>query len=194
MTRSEFLDRLRRGLGGMPQATVDDIVADYDTHFTDALAAGRSEADVAAALGDPTRLARELRAEVGMKHWETTKSPSSAASAVLAIVGLGAVDILILLPIFSTVVSALIGIFAAAIGGFIGGGVLLAAGPFLGLPGGIAASLLGGFGIMAAALAIGVLAVAGTIGLVNATVWYARLHYRVVKPALDAQASAPHAA
>ncbi len=194
MTRSEFLDRLRRGLSGMPQVTIDDIVADYDTHFADAAAAGRTETDVAEALGDPTRLARELRAEAGMKNWEATKSPSSAASAILAIVGLGALDILILLPIFSTVVSTLVGIFAAAIGAFIGGGVLLAAGPFMGLPGGVIASLLGGFGIMAAALAIGLLALSGTIGLVNLIVWYARLHYRVVKPALDAQASAPRAA
>ena len=186
MTRSEFLDQLRRGLNGMPQAAIDDIVADYDAHFTDAAAAGRSETDVASALGDPTRLARELRAEVGMKNWETTKSPSSAASAILAIIGLGALDLLILVPIAGSVVGTMVGIFAAAIGCFIGGGVLFAGGPFLGLPGGVAASLLGGFGLMAGALAVGLLALAATIGLVNAIVWYARLHYRVVKPALNA--------
>ncbi len=188
MTRSEFLDQLRRGLSGMPQATIDDIVADYDTHFADALAAGRKETDVAEALGNPARLARELRAEAGMKSWETSKSPSSASSAILGIIGLGALDILILLPIFSSLVGTLVGIFAAAIGLFIGGGVVFAGGPFMGLPGGVFGALLGGFGLMAGALAIGLLALAATIGLVNATVWYARLHYRVVKPALDAQA------
>ncbi len=80
------------------------------------------------------------------------------------------------------------GIFAAAIGLFIGGGVILVSGPFMGLPGGVLGALLGGFGLMAAALTVGLLALAATIGLVNAIVWYARLHYRVVKPALDAQA------
>src|SRR5437868_15206048 len=109
MTRSEFLDQLRRGLSGMPKAAIDDIVADYDTHFTDALAAGRNEAEVATALGDPTRLARELRAEAGMKSWETAKTPSSAASAIIAILGLGALDILILLPILGGLVGTLIG-------------------------------------------------------------------------------------
>ena len=194
MTRSEFLAQLRRGLNGLAQATIDDIVADYDSHFNDALAAGRYEADVAAALGDPSRLARELRAEAGMKSWETAKSPSSAMSAVLAILGLGALDILVLLPIVGGVAGTLVGIFTTAIGAFICGGVLFVVGPFLGLPGGVAGALLGGFGVMALALSIGLLALAATIGLVNATVWYARLHYRVVKPALDAQTSAPQAA
>ena len=188
MTRTEFLDQLRRGLSGMPQVTVDDIVADYDTHFSDALAAGRNEADVAEALGNPGRLARELRAEAGMKSWETSKSPSSATSAILGILGLGALDILILIPILSGLVGTLVGIFAAAIGLFIGGGVILVGGPFADLPGGVIGALLAGFGLMALALTFGLLALAATIGLVNATVWYARLHYRVVKPALDAQA------
>jgi uncharacterized membrane protein len=84
------------------------------------------------------------------------------------------------------VIGTLIGIFAAAIGAFIGGGVLFAAGPFMGLPGGIIAALLGGFGIMALAATIGAITLALTIWLVNGLVWYARLHYRVLKPALEA--------
>jgi len=188
MTRSEFLEQLRRGLNGMPQAAIDDIVADYDMHFTDALAAGRNEADVAEALGNPGRLARELRAEAGMKSWEANKTPSSATAAIFGILGLGALDLLILLPVLSGLASALIGIFAAAIGVFIAGGVVFAVIPFTGLPGGAVGALLAGFGLMAGAVCIGALALAASIGLVNATIWYARLHYRVAKPALDAQA------
>lgn len=67
MTRAEFITRLRRGLSGLPATTIADIVADHEAHFADALAAGRTEAEVAAALGDPGRLARELRAEAGLK-------------------------------------------------------------------------------------------------------------------------------
>lgn len=189
MTRSEFLDTLRRGLSGLPQATIDDILADYNAHFADAEAAGRAEPEVAAALGDPTRLSRELRAEASVKGWENTKTPASAASAVLAILGLGALDLMILLPIFGGVVGTLVGIFTGAIGAFIAGGVLFAAGPFMGLPGGIAGAMLGGFGIMAMAAAIGMLTLALTIWLVNGTIWYARLHYRVLKPALEAQST-----
>ncbi len=185
MTRNEFIDRLRKGLDGLPPATIIDIVADYEAHFSDAAEAGRNEAEVAAALGNPDRLARELRAEAGVKGWETAQTPSSAMSAVIAILGLGALDILVLLPILGGLVGTLVGIFAAAIGTFIAGGVVFAVGPFTGLPGGWAAALLGGFGLMAGAAAVGALTVAVTIWLVNGLVWYARLHYRVLKPALE---------
>ena len=69
MTRQEFLRRLRAGLVGLPTASANEIAADYETHFDDGIAAGRSEAEVAAALGDPDRLARELRAEAGAQRW-----------------------------------------------------------------------------------------------------------------------------
>jgi uncharacterized membrane protein len=87
MTRAEFMTRLRRGLAGLPVTTIADIVADHEAHFADAQAAGRSEAEVAAALGDPDRLARELRAEAGLKQWEERKNPSNAMAAVIALLG-----------------------------------------------------------------------------------------------------------
>ncbi len=186
MTRIEFIDRLRKGLTGLPAATADDIVADYDTHFSDALAAGRSEAEVASALGDPQRLARELRAEAGMKSWETAKTPSSAVSAIAAIIGLGALDILVLIPVVVSLAGGLVGVFSGAIGAFIAGGVAFAVGPFMGLPGGAIGAMLAGFGLMAGATAVAAFVIALTIWLVNGVTWYARLHYRVLKPALEA--------
>lgn len=185
MTRADFMARLRKGLVGMPTTAAAEIAADYDTHFADGAAAGRTEAQVAEALGDPDRLARELKAEAGVKSWDTAKTPSSAVGAIIGILGLGALDILVLLPILGAVGGTLVGIFTGAIGAFIGGGVAFAAGPFMGLPGGIAAALLGGFGIMAGAAAVAAVTLALTIWLVNGLVWFARLHYRVVKPALD---------
>ncbi|MDP1777105.1 MAG: DUF1700 domain-containing protein [Brevundimonas sp.] len=190
MTRDEFMGRLRRGLVGMPTSAAADIASDYQIHFEDGAAAGRSEAEVAAALGDPDRLARELRAEAGAQRWHQEKNPSAAAGAVFAVLGLGAIDLLILLPIFLSVVGVLFGFFMAAVGLFIGGGVAMVAGPFAGLPGGVAAAVLGGLGMMAGATALGALTAIATILLVNATVWFARLHYRLLKPALGEQAPA----
>ncbi|HZV84146.1 MAG TPA: DUF1700 domain-containing protein [Brevundimonas sp.] len=190
MTRAEFMGRLRRGLVGMPTAAAADIAADYESHFEDGLAAGRTEAEVATALGDPDRLARELRAEAGARRWDQEKNPSAAAGAVFAVLGLGAIDLLILLPIFMTVVGVLFGFFMAAIGVFIGGGAVMIAGPLAGFPGGVATAILAGIGMMAGATVIGALTAIVTILLVNATVWYARLHYRLLKPALEPQAQA----
>jgi uncharacterized membrane protein len=187
MTRQAFMARLREGLAGLPAHTIADIMADYETHFTEGEAAGRSEAEVTAALGDPSRLARELRAEHGLKRWEVERNPSSAGAAILAILGLGAIDIIILLPILMGVASAIFGIGIACIAVFFAGGMVFAAGPFTDPPGGALAAVFAGLGMMGGAASVGALLTIVTIGLVNALVWYGRLHYRVLKPALDPQ-------
>ncbi len=190
MTRAEFMGRLRRGLVGMPAAAAAEIVADYDAHFDDGKAEGRTESEVAAALGDPGRLARELRAEAGIQRWTQEKNPSAAAGAVFAVLGLGAIDILILLPLLMGVVGAMVGVAFAVIGVFIAGGVVMVAGPFSDPPGGPFAALLLGLGLMAGATAAGALLGVVTVWLVNGLVWFARLHYRLLKPALDPQPEA----
>ncbi len=58
MNRDAFLRGLSDGLAGLPAREVEEILDDYSAYFDEGLAAGRSEADVAAALGDPARLAR----------------------------------------------------------------------------------------------------------------------------------------
>lgn len=185
MTRQEFLRRLKAGLVGLPTTTAAEIVSDYETLFDDGLAAGRSEAEVAAALGDPDRLARELRAEAGAQRWHQEKNPSAAAAAVFAVLGLGAIDILILLPILMGVIGTLFGFFIAAIALFFSGGAVMVAGPFAAPPGGPLAAILFGLGLMAAATVIGALLAIVSIWLVNGLVWFARLHYRLLKPALE---------
>src|SRR5271156_2226625 len=107
MTREAFIARLWEGLKGLPTATVAEIAADYNAHFAEGAAAGRSEAEIATALGDPDRLARELRAEAGLKRWESERNPAAAAGAVFAVLGLGALDLLILLPILIAVLCAM---------------------------------------------------------------------------------------
>lgn len=187
MTRDEFLRRLQRGLGGLPAETRDDMLNDYAAHFDAAREEGRSEAEVAEALGDPGRLARELRLEAGIRRWEESRSPSSAWGAVIAFIGLGAVDILILLPVLLTIIGVLIGFYGATIGIFAAGGGVMAIGPFGDFPGGPAAALLTGLGLMAAAIALGALVTICTIWLINALMWFGRLHYRVIKPAIGQQ-------
>ena len=185
MTRADFLRRLKAGLVGLPTSTASDILNDYEAHFDDGLAAGRTEAEVAAALGDPVRLARELKAEAGIQRWHQEKNPSAAAGAVFAVLGLGALDILILLPLLMGVIGTVFGFFIAAVALFVCGGVIMVAGPFAGFPGGPFAAILMGLGLMAGAVFIGALLAVFTIWLVNGIVWFARLHYRLLKPALE---------
>ncbi|HEX7885788.1 MAG TPA: DUF1700 domain-containing protein [Phenylobacterium sp.] len=188
MTRQAFMARLREGLRGLSPQAVADIVADYEAHFAEGEAAGRTEAEVAAALGDPDRLAREIRAESSLSRWREERSPSSAAAAVFAVLGLGAIDILVLLPILMGIASAIVGLVVAVIVCFFAGAFVFAAGPFTDPPGGPITAILGGIGIMAGSVSGGALLTIVSIGLMNALVWYGRLHYRLLKPALE-----PHA-
>ncbi len=185
MTREAFMARLWDGLKGLPPQTAAEIVADYQAHFTEGEAAGRTDADIATALGDPDRLARELRAEADLKRWESERNPSAAAAAVFAVLGLGAIDLLILMPILIGVLCTLFGLAIACIGVFVAGGIVFAAGPFSQPPGGPAAALLAGLGLMAGSVSAAAILTLVSIGLTNALVWYGRLHYRLLKPAID---------
>lgn len=185
MTRAEFIARLRKGLVGLSGQAADDIVADYEAHFDDGIAAGRTEEQVAQALGDPDRLARELKAEAGARAWNQQPTASNALGAVFGILGLGAIDILILLPLVLPVFGTILAFLLAGVGVFIAGCGIMIVGPFAGLPGGPFAAVLLGIGLMGLGIFMcGVMAVL-TKWLIDATIWYARLHYRVVKPALE---------
>jgi len=189
MTRAEFMSRLKKGLVGMPTSAAAEVLNDYEAHFDDGLAEGRSEAEVAAALGNPDRLARELKAEAGIRRWHQEQNPSSATAAILAVLGLGAIDILFLLPLLMSVIGVILGGYAAALGLFAGGLGVMLAGPFASPPGGAIAALLAGLGLMAASVTVAAILTVLSIWLVNGVVWFARLHYRLLKPALEPQAS-----
>jgi uncharacterized membrane protein len=193
MNRQAFLTRLREGLAGMAPGAADDVVADYEAHFAEGEASGRSEAEIAQALGDPGRLARELKAEAGLKRWEEKRSPNAAAGAVFAVLGLGAIDILILLPILGAVGGVLFGFSMACIGVFFAGGWVFGSGLLGAHTGtvieGFAASplqtVLAGLGLMSGSVAVGALLILTVVALINGLVWYGRLHYRLLKPAIE---------
>lgn len=190
MTRSEFLNKLRGGLTGLPFETINEICADYESHFTDGLEAGRTEAEVALALGDPTRLAKELRAEAGLKRWEEERNPSAAAGAVLAVLGLATIDVVFLLPILLAVGGTLLGLFVGAIAIFIVGvtmltSVIVGHGPSGASP--MTMSLVS-LGLMSLGIALGSILIPAVVGLLNLLGRYGRLHYRLLQPALENKA------
>lgn len=187
MTRNEFIRRLKAGLKGLAPEDIADIAADYEEHFAAGAAAGRSEEEVAAALGNPARLARELRFEAGFRNWEAGRSPSSAWAAILAFMGLATIDILILLPIVLPIIGVMFGLFVAVVTMFVVGGFMLIAGPFSGFPGGALVAILAGLGTMSASVAFGALLTLVSIWIVNALMWFGRLHYRIIEPAIHSE-------
>lgn len=179
MTRGQFLGELKLGLKGLPQAQIDDIVADYEAHFSDASTAGRSEAEVAASLGDPLRLAKELRTEVSIKRWEADASPKNFFNAGAALFGLLALDVIILLPLaFVALIVMAALIFALFIIGTVG--LALAAAMFHGGIGGMAVGLAG-LGLVCGAIGTGAIILLLLGGTMRLLAHYGRLHYRLLE-------------
>jgi len=191
MNRAMFLSELRMGLSGLPQNEIDETVADYEAHFGDGAAAGRSESAIASALGDPARLAKELRAEAGFKRWETERSPGSMVSAVIALLGLATLDLIFLIPFVTVVGAVLLSMLVTAIALLLAGGVIWLVALFPGLMifgtsgmlGSGAALVLAGFGLIAGGVGLGALTWLLLDVFVRGLVQYARLHFRLIDSA-----------
>jgi uncharacterized membrane protein len=188
MTRQGFLQTLKRGLGGLPASTIDEIAADYEAHFAEGMSAGRSEAEVAQALGDPARLARELRAEAGLKRWKEERNPAAAGALVLAVLGLATIDVVFLFPLLITIGAILFAAFMVAIALFVVAAVGIGAAAFGNLPDeiGLLPGFFGCLGLMSLSVALGAVLIPIVIGLLDLLGRYARLHFRLLQPALQA--------
>ena len=178
MSRALFLTRLRQGLKGLSPAEIDDIAMDYEAHFSDAIAAGRSEADVAASLGDPLRLGSELSAETKLRRWENRRSPSNFVQAGLGLVGLQAFNIFILLPVLAGL------IFFAAVAAYVlylvgATGLHLLAGSG---NGNVLVPTLVGLGLICGVVGIGSLIALLLDSGLRLLGRYMRLNYRLLKP------------
>jgi uncharacterized membrane protein len=98
MKQQEFISQLQDALKQLPESEIQDIIADYREYFRDGLSAGRSEEDIAAGLGDPRQLARELMARHHIARWESRKSFGNLFAVVGAIAGLGFLNFMLALP------------------------------------------------------------------------------------------------
>lgn len=188
MTRNQFLDQLRRGLAGLAPQDIAEIIADYQGHFDEGAAHGRSEDEIAQKLGDPTRLARELRAEAHVRAWEEKPTPSNFFSVLFAFIGLAALDFVILLPVLGWLALFALITIVLCIGLVIGGIVALcsvvhSANVIAGI-----ARVFSGFALIGFGTGIGASLTLFGRWVVDLLVKFARLHYKLLK---QADGSAP---
>jgi uncharacterized membrane protein len=186
MNRIEFLRTLHDELDGrLADRDIDEILTDYVAYFDEAHASGRSEEEVAAALGDPRQLARELRAETRLRQWESDRSLRNSATALFALGGLAAVDLFLLLPLLFVAGIALLvsGVLTFALG-LAGIGTLLSVfkvAAFVSMTKMILRAVVG-IALLSASVGIGAVVLLAVNAVVKALGDYARLHYRLLKP------------
>ena len=128
MGKTEFLDALKRAMPGLPPATQARTLAWYEQQFVDGVALGRSEADIARELGDPSRIAMTLRASaLEQKLTVPARHPASGLRMLLAAIGLGFFNLFMVAP--AAVVGALLlTLYCSALGLYVGGIAITASG------------------------------------------------------------------
>jgi len=179
MNRAHFMAQLRDGLAGLHHSDINDIVADYESHFADGAADGRTQEEVAAALGDPVRLARELRAEIGFRRWEENRSAGNFLGVVLALLGLATIDFIIMLPFLCFLAALFFGLAVACLGMVVGGAFLLFNLIWGGVMGNTGMQLLFGLGLISGAIGGGALLLLLMDIIAKLLIRYARLHFRL---------------
>jgi len=185
MIKDAFLNALRRGLAGLPSDEIEEILSDYAAHFVESEHRGRSEASVVSAFGDPARIARELKADIGLKRLESHWSVPNLITAAMALAGLAILDLLFLMPLLILAILLAAG-FAAGLLAIGATGLNVLVTPLLGSPDDTLPALLGrlciGAGLVSgfvgggAVLILGLKAGTGMLGR------YARLHFRLARP------------
>ncbi|HKY17607.1 MAG TPA: DUF1700 domain-containing protein, partial [Rhizomicrobium sp.] len=171
--------QLRDGLSGLHHTDISDILADYESHFADGAADGRTQEEVAAALGDPARLARELRAEIGFRRWEENRNAGNFVGVVLALLGLATIDFVILLPLLCILAAVFFGLSVACLAFVVGGTFLLFNLLWGGVMGNAAMQLLVGLGLISGAIGGGALLLLLMDIIAKLLIRYARLHFRL---------------
>jgi uncharacterized membrane protein len=122
----EYLRTLKDRLTGhVSQEDLDDILSDYTEHFSIGKSEGRSEEELARALGSPDDVAREIRASYLVKRAEQSCGARNIWSAVMATLGLGLFNLIFVLVPFIVLIVILTVIFVLGVVFVISGPLLI---------------------------------------------------------------------
>ncbi|MDF2698566.1 MAG: hypothetical protein K0Q49_122 [Haloplasmataceae bacterium] len=130
MNRNEFLNSLKSQLIKIPESERADILYDYNEHFTIGIKEGRKESEIAASLGNPSVIAKEINANHMINKAEQSYNLTNTFSALLAIFGLGFLNLVFVLGPFMGIVGTLFALLVSGIAIAISGIALIIA-PFL---------------------------------------------------------------
>lgn len=100
MTKKQFLSQLDSALKSLPADERQDILQDYQEHFDIGMEKGNTEEEIAASLGSPTQIAKELLAAYHLEKVEATTSTGNILRAMWAVVGLGFLNLIFVLGPF----------------------------------------------------------------------------------------------
>jgi uncharacterized membrane protein len=192
MTKKEFVSLMKKELSGLSKAERDDILMEYEVHFAEGVKSGKTEERIAKELGSPRELSKMYKVGVLIQEAEENVSTNNIIRAILASVGLGLFNLILVLGPFVAIVGVIVGIFGASIGLVVAGLTLFAYaafGPFgatwLSVPGILAVEPLitGALGVGFFALGLLIFILGVTIGrlIYQLTTRYLRFNLKMIK-------------
>lgn len=114
MTRVEFIRELDGLLSALPDKERLDILADYTEHFLIGINNGKSEQEIAEALGGPKAIAREMMAGFRIHQAESNRSVKNLGRAIFATVSLGFFNLCIVLGPFIGLIGVLFALYVTS--------------------------------------------------------------------------------
>lgn len=100
MNENQFLSELEHYLKKVPKEERHDMVQDYKEHFMMGKEDGKSEEEIASALGSPQKIAKELLATYHLEKAKSDTTTRNVLRAVWAGVGIGFFNLIIVLGPF----------------------------------------------------------------------------------------------
>lgn len=133
LTKQEYLKELKKNLRGFSQEEIDDILYDYEEHFSIGLSSGKTEEEIAEELGDPKDIAYQYKKAKGnptiketanyykekakekTRAFSKSMSQNSTTTDKLVQIGILVILAIILSPIILVVAGTILGIFVGGI-------------------------------------------------------------------------------
>lgn len=128
MSKLEFIDALKRAMDGLPIEAQAKTLAYYEQRFVDGAAAGLSDEEIVADLGDPRKIAMSLRASThaeALQQQAPRRAPLNPLRVLFSAIGLAIFNLFMIIP--GAVYASLLAALYACTVAFYGSGIVIAA-------------------------------------------------------------------
>jgi uncharacterized membrane protein len=115
MTKEQFLKELEVALQKVSDSVRKDMLYDFEKHFEKAMENGKTEEEIIRDLGGPKIIAKDLLADFQINRAEQDKSVRNLSQAILATIGLGFFNLIIMIGPIVAIFGVFVGVSGAAI-------------------------------------------------------------------------------
>lgn len=167
MNKEQYLNKLKNML---PEYESQEILNDFEEHFTTGLQEGKTEQEIIESLGNPMEIAKEYG------YVEVDKSTLPVGTRVWALVGLVFFDLFIGIAIIASLFAVWISLWSVVLS-LVAGGLASIVGTFAGL-GPWYVTITGGIALLALSVLFGIGMIYVTKYAFKGLVWYGKLHIK----------------